>query len=170
MWEYKGQKRPPFAEEPRSGQESVWDYPRPPKIEYCQRLVEVRHKDILIASSTETYRVLETASPPTFYIPKKDIDWLQLLESSEQSYCEWKGQASYWKLASEPSGKPVAWQYHEPLPGFEELQGYVSFYPGRVDCFVDGEVVQSQHSEFYGGWVTSEIVGPFKGDPGTGGW
>lgn len=170
MWEYTGHNRPPFAEEPGPGQESVWDYPRPPKVEACQRLIEVRYHDVVIARSSETYRVLETASPPTFYIPEKDIDWSQLVESSEQSFCEWKGKASYWKLTRESSGQPVAWQYNEPLPGFEMLQGYVSFYPGRVDCYVDGEPVQAQHSAFYGGWVTNEVVGPFKGDPGTGNW
>jgi len=170
MWDYRGQKRPPFAVEPGPGQESVWDYPRPPRLEACQQLVEVRHNDMIIARSHEAIRVLETASPPTFYIPEKDIIWTQLIESPEQSFCEWKGKASYWKLASDPSGLPVAWQYNEPLPGFEVIRAYVSFYPGRVDCFVDEEAVQPQHSEFYGGWVTSEIVGPFKGDPGTGGW
>lgn len=170
MWQYRGQQRPPFAVEPQEGQESVWDYPRPPQIVPCNRLVEVRHSHGIIARSRETLRVLETASPPSFYIPPQHIDWAQLVETGMRSVCEWKGEASYWALATSPDAPPVAWQYREPLTEFETLRDYLSFYPGRVGCYVDGERVRAQHSEFYGGWITDAIVGPFKGDPGTGGW
>ncbi len=170
MWKYRGQKRPPFAEEPVAGQESVWDYPRPPHIVACNRLVEVRHDDNVIARSVETLRVLETASPPSYYVPRKDIDWARLVNTCQRSICEWKGEASYLALADEPGKFPVAWLYRDPLPAFEMLREHISFYPGRVACFIDGERVRPQHSEFYGGWITCEIVGPFKGDPGTGGW
>ena len=114
MWQYTGQKRPSFAEQPKAGQESVWDYPRPPRVEVCQHIVEVIHKVNVIARSVETYRVLETASPPTFYIPKQDIDWSLLVETSMTSVCEWKGLATYWKLATDPDGPPVAWRYDDP--------------------------------------------------------
>jgi len=132
------------------GQGAVWDDPRPPKIKSCQRLIEVRHNGNIVARSTETYRVLETASPPTLYIPKQDIGWSQLIKSSEQSFCGRKGKASYWKLASDPSGPSVAWQYNEPLPGFEAIRGYVSFYPGRVECFIDGELFSPSVASFMG--------------------
>jgi uncharacterized protein (DUF427 family) len=170
MWKYRGQQRPSFAVQPEAGQESVWDYPRPPIVVDCNRAVKVLHNDIVIASSVETYRVLETASPPTFYIPNKDIDWRHLVASSEKSFCEWKGEASYWALGINPDGRPVAWQYNNPYPAFGMLHEHTAFYPGRIACYVDGERVRSQHGEFYGGWITNEIVGPFKGDPDTGYW
>lgn len=170
MWQYTGQKRPSFAEQPKAGQESVWDYPRPPRVEVCQHTVEVIHKVNVIARSVETYRVLETASPPTFYIPKQDIDWSLLVETSMTSVCEWKGLATYWKLASDPDGPPVAWRYDDPKREYSMLRECTSFYPSRVACYVNREHVLPQSGEFYGGWITSEIVGPFKGDPGTGHW
>ncbi|MGD2053665.1 MAG: DUF427 domain-containing protein [Gammaproteobacteria bacterium] len=170
MWKYRGQKRPPFAEQPEPGQESVWDYPRPPEVVPCNSQVEVFNRKNVIASSTATYRVLETASPPAFYIPGKDIDWTLLVPAQQQTFCEWKGIASYWALADKPDDTPVAWQYNEPQNGFEMLREYVSFYPARVACYVNNERVRPQYSEFYGGWVTNNIAGPFKGDPGTGNW
>jgi uncharacterized protein (DUF427 family) len=170
MWEYQGQKRPAFAEEPKAGQESVWDYPRPPKVVACNRIVQVIHNNIVIAHSVETYRVCETASPPTFYIPKKDIDWSQLIEVVGSSVCEWKGVATYWALAMEPAKPPVAWRYNDPKRDFIMLREHTSFYPGHVACYVDEERVRPQPGEFYGGWITSEIVGPFKGEAGTGYW
>ena len=170
MWKYKGQKRPSFALEPGEGQESVWDYPRPPRIEPDRRTVEVFGPNGLIARSSLSIRVCETASPPTFYLPPKDVRLELLVATRDRSYCEWKGHASYWALAGGRSSRPVGWSYPSPLPAFSAIREYLCFYPGRVECFVEGEPVQPQHSEFYGGWITSEIVGPFKGDPGTGGW
>jgi len=168
MWEYRGQKRPPFAETPATDQESVWDYPRPPLIEKCSNLVLVSEGGKELARSTETYRVLETASPPGYYIPEKDVDWEQLKRAPGSSVCEWKGIAVYWGLASSDRNQSVGWSYPEPTESFKVLRGYVSFYPGRVDCFVDGEKVRPQDGHFYGGWITSKIAGPFKGAPGTG--
>lgn len=169
MWHHKAKPRPDFAVEPRSGQESVWDYPRPPALKRDNRLVQVRNGDVSIASSTTAYRVLETASPPTFYLPPTDVDWTQLVETSGNSVCEWKGMARYWALQEAP-GVPVAWAYPKPKPRFEKIKNFLAFYPGRVDCFVDDERVVPQPGQFYGGWITSEVVGPFKGEPGTGHW
>ncbi|REJ73430.1 MAG: DUF427 domain-containing protein [Acidobacteria bacterium] len=182
MWEYDGRRRPVFAVEPGAGQESVWDYPRPPRIEAERRLVTVDFGGRRLARSERAWRVLETASPPTVYLPRRDVD-LSLLEPAPgRSRCEWKGTASYWRLhagfdlpaaggaeAAADSG-PVAWSYEDPTPAFRELAGTLSFYPSRVTCRLGGEVVRPQAGGFYGGWVTDEIVGPFKGDPGTGGW
>lgn len=170
MWEYNGQKRPSFAQQPEAGQESVWDYPRPPRVVACKRSVQVIHNLIVISRSVETYRVLETASPPTIYIPKNDIDWSLLVEAQGHSFCEWKGLATYWALASDPNGPPVAWRYDDPKPEFEMLREHTSFYPGRVACYVDNERVRPQRGEYYGGWITNEVVGPFKGEPGTQHW
>jgi uncharacterized protein (DUF427 family) len=170
MWKYTGQRRPDFALDPQPGQESVWDYPRPPALLADTRTVEVRHGERLIARSTRAVRVCETASPPTFYLPPDDIDFEQLVAASGSSYCEWKGQARYWALRDLPAGQPVGWSYPDPLPAFRAIRDWLCFYPGRVDCFVAGEAVKPQLSEFYGGWITAEVVGPFKGDPGTSGW
>ena len=171
MWFYRGKQRPPFAVEPAPGQESVWDYPRPPDLRPDSRLVEVKAgaADRTIARSTRTVRVCETASPPTFYIPPADVTPDALVSAAGSSYCEWKGTAVYWALAGEP-GRPVAWSYPKPKRAFRSLRDFLGFYPGRVECFVDGVRVRAQAGGFYGGWITPEIVGPFKGDPGTGGW
>ena len=143
MWEYRGQKRPLFAEEPEPGQESVWDYPRPPAIVVDQRRVEVRLGNLIIADSRQNSRVLETASPPTFYIPPHCI-CDQLLEALPgTSVCEWKGIARYWRLRNR-SGSPqaIGWSYPDPTPRFKAIAGYFSFYPALVECFVDGEPVR----------------------------
>ena len=161
--------RPDFAIVPEPGQESVWDYPRPPIAKRCNRLVEVRNGDTLIASSSESYRLLETASPPSFYVPPDAVEWQHLVESADRSVCEWKGAARYWALSSNPD-VPVAWDYPRPRARYNVLKNYVSFYPGRVACFVDSERVLPQPGRFYGGWITSDVVGPFKGEPGTGHW
>ena len=171
VWQYRGQKRPSFAKEPRPGQESVWDYPRPPATLVDQRRGEVRLGDLVIADSRQNFRILETASPPTFYIPPHSVR-IQLLEPClESSVCEWKGVAHYWTLKAPPrSSQSMGWSSPSPNPPFEAIAGHFSFYPALVECFVDGERVRPQPGEFYGGWVTSEIVGPFKGEPGTGQW
>lgn len=170
MWKYHGQKRPDFACNLRIDQESVWDYPRPPVAAPDSRLVEVRDGDAVIARSTKTVRILETASPPTFYIPPDDVQCSLLTRGAGSSICEWKGQAHYWGLASAPNARPVAWTYGSPNAEFELLKNYASFYPGRIACFVDGERVRAQPGGFYGGWITRDVVGPFKGEPGTGHW
>lgn len=169
MWNYRGQQRPPFAVEPAPGQESVWDYPRPPELRPDDRLVEVVASGRVIARSSRTVRVCETASPPTFYLPPADVDRSALVGVAGSSFCEWKGSAVYWALADDPA-RPVAWSYPKPKRDFRSLRDFVCFYPDRIECRVDGERVRAQAGGFYGGWITSEIVGPFKGDPGTGGW
>lgn len=169
MWEYRGQQRPPFAAEPAPGQESVWDYPRPPRAVPVSRPVEVRHEGKVISRTTAAVRVLETASPPTYYVPPEDVDFSRLVVTPGRSFCEWKGTARYLALVGEPA-RAVAWSYPEPSEAFEIIRDYVAFYPGRVECYLDDERVRPQPGEFYGGWVTDDIVGPFKGEPGTGGW
>ena len=169
MWDYRGQKRPDFAIEPAPGQESVWDYPRPPLARRCNRRVEVRDGDIVVAATTRSIRLMETASPPTFYIPPDNVAEELLVEVAGNSVCEWKGAARYWALARNPD-VPIAWDYPRPRARFEMLQNYVSFYPGRIACFVDDERVEPQPGRFYGGWITKDVVGPFKGEPGTGHW
>ena len=170
-WTYRGHERPPFAAPPYPGQESVWDYPRPPRIEKDPRRIMIRANGNVIVDCHTTYRVLETASPPTFYIPPTEIHapLRQLPENS--SACEWKGMAQYWSLDIHGiSEAPVAWSYPEPFPGFELLACYFAFYPQRVECFVEDERVHPQPGQIYGGWVTKELAGPFKGEPGTELW
>ena len=170
MWQYRGQKRPEFAVAPGPGQESVWDYPRPPALVPDGRLVEVYIADELLVSSRNTHRVLETAHPPSFYIPPEDVKW-DLLESAPgSSVCEWKGTANYWSLSLDPGQGVVGWSYPKPAAGFEQIRNYVSFYPAVLACYIAGERVRAQPGQFYGGWVTGEIVGPFKGEPETAHW
>lgn len=171
MWIYNGEKRPDFADVPKNGQESVWDYPRPPSIVNDQRRVDVRWMGQLIAHTKKAVRVLETASPPTFYIPRADVDEQFLRESSNTSFCEWKGGATYYNI--EVNGRlleKAAWSYIDPNPGFRSIAHFYSFYPAKVDCFVNNERVKPQPGSFYGGWMTPEIVGPVKGESGSGGW
>jgi uncharacterized protein (DUF427 family) len=168
QWSNTGSARPPFAEVPGPGQESVWDYPRPPAYVPDARLIEVRADDLLVAATSRSIRVLETASPPTFYLPPDDVVPGTLVPAPGRSMCEWKGEAEYLALAS--GGGPVAWRYPAPFPEFEPWAGWVGFYPGRIDCTVDGERVRPQPGGFYGGWITDDVVGPCKGDPGTEAW
>ncbi|MEM1145027.1 MAG: DUF427 domain-containing protein [Pseudomonadota bacterium] len=170
MFAHTGQKRPEFAIEPGPDQESVWDYPRPPRLEPSEEVVEVRSGDMLLARSTKALRICETASPPTYYIPEEDVEFSGLRQVNQRSFCEWKGQASYFALESDTDGEAVAWLYAQPDERFARIHRHVSFYPARVACFVDGERVTPQPGEFYGGWITSRVVGPFKGEPGTGHW
>ena len=152
--------------------ESVWDYPRPPSINPDEREVRVVHRGVTIAASSETVRVLETSHPPVFYFPPSDVATEHLSPGRGRSICEWKGRAQYWDLTvGDETVRNVAWSYPSPLPNYAELAGWLAFYPGRVDaCTVDGEVVTPQEGGFYGGWITQEIEGPFKGGQGTAGW
>jgi uncharacterized protein (DUF427 family) len=176
MWRFRGKHRPRFADEPGPNQESVWDYPRPPALEPSSRLVEVHalqpEKDAgePLARSRGAIRVLETASPPTWYLPPGDIRMERLQPLTGSSFCEWKGRASYWTLAGDPAQCALAWSYADPTPAFRAIAGWLCFYPDRAHCTVDGERVRPQEGGFYGGWVTDDIVGPWKGQPGTGGW
>jgi uncharacterized protein (DUF427 family) len=157
---------------PGPGQESVWDYPRPPRIEPTGRRVRVIVDGVVVADTTRALRVLETASPPTFYIPPDDVRLDLLVPESRHTVCEWKGEASYWTVQIGPRHVAAAgWSYPRPTPAFERIRDHLAFYAGRVDeAWVDDERVVPQPGDFYGGWVTSEIVGPFKGEPGTLGW
>ena len=169
MWQHTGQRRPDFAIEPGPGQESVWDYPRPPSLVADSRHVVVSHGDIVIADTQKSLRLCETASPPTFYLPPDDVQTDLLMPASGASICEWKGAASYFALETDPDTS-VAWSYPRPRARYDRLKDYVAFYPALVTCRVDGERVRPQPGRFYGGWVTSDVVGPFKGEPGTGHW
>lgn len=165
--------RPPVIPlAPAPGQESVWDYPRPPRLEVASRTVVVRLGGAVVAATRRPYRVLETSHPPVFYVPRADLAAGALVPSARESYCEFKGMASYWSVrGGDALAEDAAWSYEHPARGFEELTGAVAFYPGRMDsCTVDGEVVRAQAGGFYGGWVTDDVVGPFKGEPGTWGW
>lgn len=171
-WRWSGAERPPFAETPADGQESVWDYPRPPRLEEDTRRIVVRLGGTVVADSTRAIRVLETASPPTFYLPAADVRVDLLRPAAGVSHCEWKGAAEYWTVRT-PEGdraERAAWSYPEPFEDVAALRGHLSFYPAKLACFVEGERVRPQAGGFYGGWVTSEIVGPFKGEPGSGAW
>lgn len=173
LWRYTGDERPSFAELPRAGQESVWDYPRPPRVEPDAREVVVRVNDVELVRTCRALRLLETGSPPTFYLPFADAKRDLLVEASHlgRSHCEWKGQANYWSVvAGDNRLEGVAWSYPFPQSPYEVLAKYFAVYPSRVECRLAGERVQPQDGGFYGGWVTSEIVGPWKGGPGTGGW
>ena len=171
-WRWTGAERPSFAETPGPGQESVWDFPRPPRVEADARQVVVRLGGTVIADTTAALRVLETASPPTFYLPPSDVRMELLRPSPGISRCEWKGEARYWSVRTQEGERveQVAWSYPEPFPDFAELRDYVAFYPQRVDCVLGGETVRAQEGGFYAGWITSGLVGPFKGDPGASGW
>lgn len=170
-WRYRGQERPPFAAEPGPGQESVWDYPRPPRVSPDAREVTVGLGDILIARSTRTIRILETAGPPTFYIPPEDIDFQYLEAATGDTHCEWKGTGAYWSVVTPQTRlKRVAWSYPDPFPGYEAIRGCLSFYPAHLECRVAGVRVLPQPGKYYGGWVTPEITGPFKGEPGSEQW
>jgi uncharacterized protein (DUF427 family) len=170
-WRFRGQARPAFAVEPGPGQESVWDYPRPPAIRPEPRSVRVLAGTRILADSNRAVRVCETGSPPTLYVPSQDVAMDLLTVSPTRSFCEWKGQARYFRL-KDPAGPPtdVAWYYPEPLAGFEPHAGWICFYPGRVACFLDEERVRAQPGGYYGGWITANVVGPFKGEPGTSHW
>jgi uncharacterized protein (DUF427 family) len=158
--------------EPAPGQESVWDYPRPPRVEKTDRHLRVVFNGVTIAETRRALRVLETSHPPVYYIPPEDIRMRHLVELSGSSWCEWKGGASYYDVVVEGrKAERAAWTYHQPRAGYEAIKDHVAFYPGRMDaCTVNGERVTPQPGGFYGGWITSDVVGPFKGGPGTRGW
>jgi len=158
--------------QPGPGQESVWDYPRPPRLEPTDKLVQVFFNGKKIAETQNAKRVLETSHPPTYYIPPDDVAAQYLKSSHRRSFCEYKGTALYLDLVDAENRSPdAAWFYPDPSPPFEPIREHLAFYPSRVEaCFVGGERVAAQEGDFYGGWITQEIVGPFKGSSGTWGW
>jgi len=156
---------------PGPGQESAWDYPRPPRVEPTARWIEVRLRGVVVAASGRAQRVLETSHPPSYYLPPADVRTDLLVPAPGRSVCEWKGAARYFDLAVEGERLArVAWCYPEPSPAFAALAGHYAFYPRLLECYVDGERAEPQLGGFYGGWITSHVAGPFKGAPGTLGW
>ncbi|MGB5709767.1 MAG: DUF427 domain-containing protein [Waterburya sp.] len=180
--------------EPQPGQESVWDYPRPPRLERClyttrvqcakryplgrlasqsPKQIKVVFNEMTIADSCNTYRVLETSHPPVYYIPPEDIQ-MEYLEAVNfgRTFCEWKGLAAYYNLnVKNQKVINAAWYYPQPTTAFLPIKDYVAFYPSKMDaCYVDGELVKAQAGNLYGGWITQDIVGPFKGEAGSQGW
>jgi uncharacterized protein (DUF427 family) len=157
---------------PGPGQESVWDYPRPPRVEPVPERIRVVVDGVTIASSDRALRVLETAGPPVYYLPPDDVRLDVLSRSPHTTMCEWKGQASYYTLTLDGRTVPnIAWSYLAPLAGYQAIRGHMAFYAGLVDeAWVGNERATPQPGRFYGGWVTARIVGPFKGEPGSFGW
>jgi uncharacterized protein (DUF427 family) len=159
-------------EKPKDNQESVWDYPRPPRLESVSERLRVVFNGVTIADTSRAYRVLETSHPPTYYIPREDIKTEFLQRETRQTVCEFKGMATYWTV--NVGGKVAshcAWSYENPNTSYAAIKGYLSFYAEPMDaCYVGEEQVTPQPGNFYGGWIISKIVGPFKGGPGTWGW
>ncbi len=162
----------PEQTEPAPGQESVWDYPRPPRIEHFTGHIRVIFNTLVIADTHDAKRVLETSHPPVYYIPTRDIQMNYLKKSSLTSWCEFKGNAHYYTvLVNEKKAENAGWYYPEPVSDYSALKDYVAFYPGLMDaCYVNDEKVKAQKGDFYGGWITKNIVGPFKGETGSRGW
>lgn len=160
--------------EPGPSQESVWDYPRPPRVEPSGKHIVVIFGGVTLAVTSRALRVLETSHPPVYYLPPEDVRMEYLSPTSRHTVCEYKGQASYYTISvNGKTAENAAWTYSHPARGYEAeaLASCIAFYPSRMDaCYVDGERVQPQPGDFYGGWITSDIVGPFKGGPGTTGW
>ena len=170
-WLWRGQARPPFAVVPGLGQVSVWDFPRPPRVQPDTREVAVRWGGIELARSKRCFLVCETAHPPSFYLPWDDVNRSYFERAQGGSFCEWKGPATYWTLVNgDDQLAGQAWSYPQPMAGAEALADCVAFYPALLDCQVDGARVVPQPGGFYGGWITPELVGPFKGGPGSTGW
>ena len=158
--------------EPGAGQESVWDYPRPPRVEDSEKHIQVVFAGVTIADTRRAKRVLETSHPPVYYIPPEDIKMEYLAQTDRTSWCEWKGRASYYSITvNGRQATNAAWFYPDPQNAYAAIRNHVAFYPQQMDaCYVDGERVQPQPGGFYGGWITSDVVGPFKGGLGTAGW
>lgn len=162
----------PDRTEPGPGQESVWDYPRPPALESVEERIRVVFNDTPIADTTGAYRVLETSHPPVYYLPPSDIQMDHLTRTNRRTMCEFKGQAVYYDLTvGDRTARHAAWGYPNPTDRFTPMTDYLAFYASKVDaCFVGDEQAYAQEGDFYGGWITEDIVGPFKGGPGTVGW
>lgn len=157
---------------PGPGQESVWDYPRPPALVPALARIRVVHAGAAVADSGRALRVLETSQPPTYYVPRDDCDLEHLFRTRARSFCEWKGAATYWGVqVGDERVMDAAWSYEQPVPAYAALTGHLAFYPQKLDeCWVGDERVHANAGVFYGGWITSTVVGPFKGEPGTLHW
>jgi uncharacterized protein (DUF427 family) len=171
QWRWRGQVRPPFAVTPGAGQTSVWDFPRLPRLAPNTREVVVCWDGVEVVRTRKAVCVMETSHPPSYYLPWDDVARHLLQPAGGGSFCEWKGPAQYWTLVSGERRLPgVAWSYPRPLAGAEVLADCVAFYPMALDCRVDGAPVRAQPGGFYGGWITPELVRPFKGEPGSEAW
>jgi uncharacterized protein (DUF427 family) len=162
----------PTPDIPKPGQESVWDYPRPPRLEEFDGTITIELGGQCIASTRRAWRVLETSHPPTYYLPRTAFVVGTLRPVSGSSWCEWKGQAGYFDLVTPTRVAPkAAWTYSEPTAGFTAIAGAVAVMAALVDrCTVNGDDVTPQPGGFYGGWINNWVVGPFKGVPGSMGW
>ena len=158
--------------EPGAGQESVWDYPRPPRLEPCTKPIQIVYAGLTIVDTVRALRVLETSHPPVYYVPREDVRIAHLRPAAGRSYCEWKGEAEYFDVIGGTRTAPrAAWSYPDPTPAFAPIRGHLAFYAAAMDaCTVDGEPVTPQPGGFYSGWITANVVGPFKGAPGSAGW
>jgi uncharacterized protein (DUF427 family) len=157
---------------PQPGQESVWDYPRPPRLEPVAQKIQIIIHGQIIADTDRAYRVLETSHPPVYYLPPADIQMQYLHTTQQDSFCEWKGNALYYHMiVGDQVIKNAAWAYPTPTEDFQPIASYLAFYAQLMDaCYLDNELVTPQPGKFYGGWITDKIVGPFKGSPGSWGW
>lgn len=158
--------------EPQEGQESVWDYPRPPRLESVSKRIRIEFNGETVADTIRGWRVLETSHPPTYYIPLEDFRQEFLVSEVGSSYCEWKGHAKYYSVrVGEKTAEDAGWYYPNPTGIFTPIKDAVAVYAGKMDaCYVGEDRVTPQPGGFYGGWITPEILGPFKGEPGTQGW
>ncbi len=171
QWRWRGEDRPTFAVVPKQGQISVWDFPRPPELIRDKREIMVRWGKTLVAQTSGAWAVRETSHPPTFYLPMSDVKEALLKPAGRGSFCEWKGPALYWDLVDGERCLPWgAWSYPQPMAGAEALANCIAFYAHNLDCTVDGEIVIPQAGSFYGGWITPDLSGPFKGEPNSNDW
>ncbi|NVJ60669.1 MAG: DUF427 domain-containing protein [Gammaproteobacteria bacterium] len=158
--------------QPNLPAENVWEYPRPPQLESVKSTIKIIHQQHTIACTDNAFRVLETAHPPTYYLPPDDIKMEFLIPNKHRSFCEWKGMAHYFDFCMfDKKIINVAWAYGNPVATFKAITGYLAFYASKLEeCWVGGEKVASQAGDFYGGWITKNLTGPFKGEVGTQGW
>lgn len=171
-WRSFSRGRPRWMVEPGPGQESVWDYPRPPRLERVEQELRVVFGSVEIARTRDGYRVCETSSPPSYYFPPDDVRRDLLMSEARTALCEWKGVASYWSVrVADRVAEQTVWAYPEPWRGFEVIAHFFAFNASLMDaCFVGGEQIRPQPGDYYGGWITEDLVGPFKGEPGTEHW
>lgn len=170
-WRYRGDRRPAFAERTDPGEESVWDYPRPPRLEPVVQRLRVTHGDRVLAETSHGVRILETAGAPTYYFPPQDVNSAAFADLPDQSLCEWKGLATSIRLDGQSGGRhAVGWRYDLTFAEFTAIRGWYSFYPGSLACYVGAEQARPQPGGYYGGWVTACLRGPIKGNPGSEGW
>jgi uncharacterized protein (DUF427 family) len=171
-WRRAKRERPSGIEVPRPGQESVWDYPRPPRLEPIASRIRVEFAGVVLAESCAAYRVLETAGAPVYYLPPADVRTELLASSDRTTLCEWKGRARFWSVRARGRfALDAAWDYPDPFAGYEVIRGHLAFFAQKMDaCYVGAERARPQPGGFYGGWITPDVVGPFKGEPGSERW